>query len=406
MASKSWTASEAACRAWRWRQFERRHSASTDERRSARGSLPSSAGSCAPIAVSTIPSRSAHSLTVSSFSPVAAIRCPSTEMPAGTSSARRTSQPGSLARSSTVSSKIFADTAARSLALTVSWFTASGSEPSRIAAAMRASDTKVPEEPISIFGWRSAISASTGASSEEMRWCRRSRSFGLGGSEDTSSAVSRPTPSRTLAANDSPVRSPTISSRLPPPRSAASAGPGSMSTLERMAVKISRASRTPSTTSISTPVSVRTLSTKTPPSNASRIAAVPSATTSSTRCASPIALKRRMTSMADTVARSPMLPVRATRSPSLSISFSRRAGRSSRRASPQRREGGTSCCRGRGPRSARCPIRPGIRANGGAAPARSPGPAGDAEWSSRSWSGPVPMIRRGGGTTNWCRRRG
>ena len=166
VASKSWTASEATWRAWRWRQFERRHSASTDERRSARGSLPSSAGSCAPIAVSTIPSRSAHSLTVSSFSPVAAIRWPSTEMPAGTSSARRTSQPGSLARSSTVSSKIFADTAARSLALTVSWFTASGSEPSRIAAAMRASDTKVPEEPISSFGWRSAISASTGASSE------------------------------------------------------------------------------------------------------------------------------------------------------------------------------------------------------------------------------------------------
>ena len=49
----------------------------------ARGSSPSSTRSCLPIVEMTIPSRSAHSDTVSSLIPVRSIRSSVTAMPAG-----------------------------------------------------------------------------------------------------------------------------------------------------------------------------------------------------------------------------------------------------------------------------------------------------------------------------------
>ena len=58
---------------------------------------------------------------------------------------------------------------------------------------------------------------------------RRSRL--LSGSEVTKAAVRRPTPRFSLVAHSSPVASPTMISTLPPPRSKASAGGGSITTL-------------------------------------------------------------------------------------------------------------------------------------------------------------------------------
>ena len=59
-----------------------------------------------------------------------------------------------------------------------------------------------------------------------------------GGSECTSSAVSRPTPSGTLVAQRRPAASPITISTLPPPMSTHSAGAGSSTRLARTAAKI------------------------------------------------------------------------------------------------------------------------------------------------------------------------
>ena len=98
---------------------------------------------------------------------------------------------------------------------------------------------------------------------------------------------------------------------------------------------MSSASRVPSTTLISMPVSDLTRSTNSVPSLASRIAAVPSAITSSAFDACAIWMKRLITSSASVIAGSPSAPVFATRSPSRRVSLSRTSGRNvpSRRAS-------------------------------------------------------------------------
>ena len=78
-----------------------------------------------------------------------------------------------------------------------------------------------------------------------MRSRRRRASSADGGSSRTSSVVRRPTPRGRVAARSRPSGPPTITSRLPPPRSRHRAGPGSMTTLARTAWKISRASSIP-----------------------------------------------------------------------------------------------------------------------------------------------------------------
>lgn len=216
--------------------------------------------------------------------------------------------------------------ASRSARPTVSWFTTSWTTPSRPAEAIRASDTNVPDEPMSCRGRSARISSSTGSIVPAIRARSRFRSLSLGGSFATSSAVSRPTPRWTLVAKLTSARSPTMSSRLPPPRSAASAGPGSIVTLSRTALKMSSASRVPSTTWIFTPVSVFTRSTTDPPSRASRIAEVPRAMISSAPFISAIALNRATTAIASSAAARPMTRSLATMSPSRSISRSRTSG--------------------------------------------------------------------------------
>ena len=146
-------ASAPTWRAWGWRQFERRQSESTDARRSARGSSPSSARSCAPIAWSDDPSRSAHSLAVSSSSPVERHeRCKHGAPRPAASSARRGSMPAML--------RAFVDrqrvetasrTAPRSAEPTVSWLSCRGRR--RVGARRHPGEgDEGPEEPISIFG--------------------------------------------------------------------------------------------------------------------------------------------------------------------------------------------------------------------------------------------------------------
>ena len=71
-----------------------------------------------------------------------------------------------------------------------------------------------------------------------MRSSSAARSARDGGSDCTSSAVSRPTPSGTLVAQRRPAASPIMSSTLPPPMSMHSAGAGSSTRLARTAAKI------------------------------------------------------------------------------------------------------------------------------------------------------------------------
>ncbi len=103
----------------------------------------------------------------------------------------------------------------------------------------------------------------------------------VGGSLRTRSAVRRATPNFRLVAQASPRGSPAMSSRLPPPRSIARAGLGSMTTLVRMAPYMRRASSRPLITRTLTPASFSIRSTTASESLASRKAAVAHTTSSS-----------------------------------------------------------------------------------------------------------------------------
>ena len=198
--------------------------------------------------------------------------------------------------------------------------------PSRRAAAPLARAQKVPDVPIRSLGPQARMSSSTSSSDSEILSFNRARSFLVGGSPRRYSLVSRPTPRCRLKARVRPKRSPTESSRLPPPKSAQSAGPGSISTLARTASKISCASRMPLITSMATPVASSIRSATSGPLTAWRIAAVAMATISSTCCACAMVLSRRIVSIAAPIAASLSWPSRATASPSRSISFSRASG--------------------------------------------------------------------------------
>src|SRR5207245_2584246 len=82
--SKIWSARRATWRAWASSQLHRRASASTDARRmSPSPSGVASTGCSVRMASSTIPSRSAHSETVSSSKPKSSMALPSSMAPAG-----------------------------------------------------------------------------------------------------------------------------------------------------------------------------------------------------------------------------------------------------------------------------------------------------------------------------------
>ena len=142
------------------------------------------------------------------------------------------------------------------------------------------------------------------------------------GSEWTQSAVRRATPSGTLVAHIRPLASPTMISRLPPPRSKHTAGAGSSTTEARSAPKIRRASSWPPMTSTCTPVSARMRSTSSPPFEARRMALVALARISVAPAASARRRNRRTVATAWSAAVGGMTPRRLTTSPRRSISFS------------------------------------------------------------------------------------
>src|SRR5204862_183845 len=109
-----------------------------------RASSPQSAGSWCPMASMTMPSRKAHSPTVSESSPNRSMATMRTTDPAGTMSARLASSPASRARAEAGRASRRACTAASSGLATVSWLTDSGTGPVR-AAAMRARSHRVPQ---------------------------------------------------------------------------------------------------------------------------------------------------------------------------------------------------------------------------------------------------------------------
>ena len=115
-------------------------------------------------------------------------------------------------------------------------------------------------------------------------------------------------------------------SRLPPPRSKQTAGAGSIVTAARIAVKISRASSSPSITSASTPASVAIRSSTSSPLLAVRSALVAQAKISVAPAASAINRKRRIVATAASAASGVTIPSRLTTSPSRSISFSPETG--------------------------------------------------------------------------------
>ena len=242
--------------------------------------------------------------------------------PAGTMSARFASRPGMRVRAAAGRARMRSWTMARSLRRTDSWLIDSGSGPLR-AAAMLARSHSVPLVPTSICGRRSAISAATGASSEVTRRRSRRTSSASGGSCRTSSALNRATPNGRLADHSSLLWSPTVISRLPPPRSRQSAGGWSIRMLACTAAKISRASSWPLMTSTRTPVRASMRSTTAGELSASRMALVAKATNSSAPAASASAFSRRTESITCSAARSVTLPSRLTTSPSRNISFSR-----------------------------------------------------------------------------------
>ena len=137
-----------------------------------------------------------------------------------------------------------------------------------------------------------------------MRSTRAVRSSLEGGSDCTSSAVSRPTPRGTLVAQRRPAESPITSSTLPPPMSTHSAGAGSSTRLARTAAKIKRASSSPLITSTSTPVSASMRSTSALPLVAVRMALVALAMTSCVPSASASWRSRRTLATARSAERS------------------------------------------------------------------------------------------------------
>ena len=112
----------------------------------------------------------------------------------------------------------------------VSWFSVAGVSSSRRAATISARLSRVPLLPTASLGSNVSTSATTGASTSAMRSRSARRSDFEIGSECTSSAVSRATPSGTLVAHIRLLASPTMTSRLPPPRSKHTAGAGSSTT--------------------------------------------------------------------------------------------------------------------------------------------------------------------------------
>ncbi len=84
----------------------------------------------------------------------------------------------------------------------------------------------VPLLPMAILGSSSATSTARGPSTSTMCLRSRRRSAFSIGSERTNSLVRRATPRRSLAAHWSWDESPTMISRLPPPRSKQTAGAG------------------------------------------------------------------------------------------------------------------------------------------------------------------------------------
>ena len=174
--------------------------------------------------------------------------------PAGIWSARRASRPGILVRWASVDDMMSTWSASSSSRVTVTWFIDAGTTPVRRATAMRARSERVPLVPTAMVGRRAAISSATGARVAVRRWRRRRASSADGGSSRTSSVVRRPTPRGRVAARSRPSGPPTITSRLPPPRSRHRAGPGSMTTLARTAWNTRRASSIPLSSPTRTPV--------------------------------------------------------------------------------------------------------------------------------------------------------
>ena len=217
-------------------------------------SLVHRAGSARPMTSSTMPSRRAHALMVSSAMPNSSMATTATIEPAGIWSARRASRPSILVRWARVDAMMSAWRASISSRVTVTWLSDAGTAPVRRASAIRARSDRVPLVATVIVGRREAISSATGARVAVMRSRRRRASSADGGSSRTSSVVRRPTPRGRVAARSRPSGPPTITSRLPPPRSRHRAGPGSMTTLARTAWKISRASSSPLSSSTRTPV--------------------------------------------------------------------------------------------------------------------------------------------------------
>ena len=231
-------------------------SAWIDARRIARGSSVRSTGSWRPIASSTMPSRSAHSLIVSSSTSKSSIAVSRNSAPATMSSTRFVSRPLIFCRC--------ADVDASS-----SWCSGSNSSREKRQLVQRAGDRLVAPGGDHLRQVLERAAAADRHLRLEALHVDRERA------EHVDQVLAQPapvalrdrvrarrtarsrraTPSRSLAAHCRPVESPTMISTLPPPRSKHSAGPGSISTAVRIAVKISRASSSPSITSAATPAS-------------------------------------------------------------------------------------------------------------------------------------------------------
>jgi len=273
-----------------------------------------------------MPSRSAHSLTVSSSNSNRSIAVARNIEPATMRSTRRDSSPSSLRRSDAFEPMITSCNARNSSRPIVSWFSERGTFSSRREAVMWARSSSVPLLPTTIFGDSVATSSATGASARSSRSRSARRSRFDSGSLCTSSAVRRATPRFSLVAQARPDASPTMTSRLPPPRSKHSAGDGSSMTLARTAPKISRASVSPLITSTFTPASTSMRSTSSSPLAALRMALVAQAAISSTSAASASSFIRRTVAIACSACSGGMYPSRLTTSPRRSISFSRASG--------------------------------------------------------------------------------
>ena len=224
--SNSSRLSRATCRECGSGHENRRASAWIDARRIARGSSVRSTGSWRPIASSTMPSRSAHSLIVSSWTSKSSIAVARNSAPATMSSTRFVSRPLIFWRCADVDSRSSWWSGSNSSREKLSWLSERGTDSSRRAATISARSSSVPLLPIAIFGSNRMTSTASGPSTSTRCSRSRRRSRFEIGSEVTNCALRRATPSRSLAAHCSPVESPTMISTLPPPRSKHSAGPG------------------------------------------------------------------------------------------------------------------------------------------------------------------------------------